>query len=39
MAEITPSMVRTLYDRIVNHGGNATAVQTREIISRVYTYA
>ncbi|EHZ7059195.1 tyrosine-type recombinase/integrase [Salmonella enterica] len=39
MAEITPSMVRTLCDRIVDRGGNATAVQAREIISSVYTYA
>ncbi|MDM2928485.1 site-specific integrase [Citrobacter sp. Cm046] len=39
MAEITPSMVRTLCDRIVDRGGKATAVQAREIISSVYTYA
>ncbi|EDW1972663.1 tyrosine-type recombinase/integrase [Salmonella enterica subsp. enterica] len=39
MAEITPSMVRTLCARIVDRGGNATAVQAREIISSVYTYA
>ncbi|MGN8238205.1 tyrosine-type recombinase/integrase [Enterobacter soli] len=39
MVEITPSMVRTLCERIVDRGGNATAVQTREIISSVYTYA
>ncbi len=32
-------MVRTLCDRIVDRGGNATAVQAREIISSVYTYA
>lgn len=39
MAEITPSMVRTLCNRIVERGGNATAAQAREIISSVYTYA
>ncbi|RPH28321.1 site-specific integrase [Buttiauxella warmboldiae] len=39
MAEITPSMVRTLCDRILDRGGNATAVQVREIISSVYIYA
>ena len=39
MAEITPSMVRTLCDRIADRGRNATAVQAREIISSVFTYA
>lgn len=39
MAEITTSMVRDLCDRIVERGGRATAVQAREIISRVYRHA
>ncbi|EHH5170481.1 tyrosine-type recombinase/integrase [Escherichia coli] len=39
MAEITTSMVRDLCDRIVERGGRATAVQTREIISSVYRHA
>lgn len=38
MVEITPSMVRTLCDRIVGRGGNATAVQAREIISSFNRY-
>ncbi|HCJ3337174.1 TPA: tyrosine-type recombinase/integrase [Escherichia coli] len=39
MTEITTSMVRDLYDRIVERGGRATAVQAREIISSVYRHA
>ncbi|ENF6041737.1 tyrosine-type recombinase/integrase [Citrobacter amalonaticus] len=39
MAEITTSMVRDLCDRIVERGGRATAVQSREIISSIYRYA
>lgn len=39
MAEITTSMVRDLCDRIVERGGRATAVQSREIISSVYRHA
>lgn len=39
MTEITTAMVRDLCDRIIARGGNATAVQVREIISSVYRYA
>lgn len=39
MSEISTSMVRDLCDRIVGRGGNATAVQAREIISSVYGHA
>lgn len=39
MTEITTAMVRDLCDRILDRGGNATAVQVREIISSIYRYA
>lgn len=39
MTEITTAMVRGLCDRIIDRGGNATAVQVCEIISSVYRYA
>ncbi|MEW3929460.1 integrase, partial [Pseudomonas aeruginosa] len=39
MTEITTAMVRNLCDRIIDRGGNATAVQVREIISSIYRYA
>lgn len=39
MTEITTSMVLALCDRIVDRGGNATAVRAREIISSVYRHA
>lgn len=39
MTEITTAMVRDLCDRIIARGGNATAIQVREIISNVYRYA
>lgn len=35
MTEITTAAVRDLCDKIVQRGGNATAVRAREIISSV----
>ncbi len=39
MTEITTAAVRDLCDKIVQRGGNATAVRAREIISSVYRHA
>ncbi|MGB8928218.1 MAG: integrase arm-type DNA-binding domain-containing protein [Pantoea agglomerans] len=39
MTEITTAMVRDLCDRIVARGGKATAIQARQIISSVYSWA
>lgn len=39
MAEITPSMVRSMCDRILERGGNATAIQALEMVNSVYRFA
>ncbi|WP_105719635.1 tyrosine-type recombinase/integrase [Cronobacter dublinensis] len=39
MAEITPSMIRSMCDRILARGGNATAIQALELVNSVYRFA
>lgn len=39
MSEITTAMVLSMCDKIVERGGNATAVRAREIVSSVYRHA